>query len=124
MDPAKRNSLLTELRAVIGRDGRVERRPGSCLSLNFRVLAEWKTLAYGVLMGRFYVFHASPRSRARIHDGECEFCRNGQGREKQYRNGSGVTGWDGPFLTLDEARVKMATFKFRHMGHCKHCLGA
>jgi F-type H+-transporting ATPase subunit beta len=76
------------------------------------------------LMGQFYVFHASPRHRARIHDGECKYCRNGRGFQIRGKNGSGVTGWDGPFSTVQEADAKMATFKFKDAGCCKYCLGA
>jgi hypothetical protein len=105
------------------RANRRRQRLRCCPSLNFRVLAEWITPAYDALMAKFYVFHASPKYRARIHDGECNFCCNGQGVEKQPKNGSGVTGWDGPFSTLQEAEAKMATFRFKDVGRCKNCLG-
>jgi hypothetical protein len=70
----------------------------------------------------FYVFHATPMRRARVHDGTCKFCRDGQGMENQHKNGSEATGWDGPFETLKEADGKMAGFRFPDTGHCKYCL--
>ena len=31
----------------------------------------------------YYVSHITPHKRARIHDGDCVRCRNGQGQENQ-----------------------------------------
>ncbi len=73
-------------------------------------------------MGQFYVFHATSVHHARVHKGDCPYCRNGQGMESQDQNGSGATGWDGPFATLQEAETKMATFKLKDAGKCNYCL--
>jgi hypothetical protein len=72
----------------------------------------------------FFVFHATPMSRARIHDGGCKHCRDGQGQENQDKNGSGATGWDGPFETLSAAELFMSKFRFKDTGRCKYCLGS
>lgn len=71
----------------------------------------------------FYVFHATPMSRARIHLGSCKHCRDGLGQENQHKNGSGATGWDGPFSSFEEADLKMSTFRFKDTGTCQDCLG-
>lgn len=71
----------------------------------------------------FYVFHATPMKRARIHLGDCKHCRDGRGQENQHKNLSGATGWDGPYATLQEATAIMKAFRFKDSGHCKYCLG-
>jgi len=73
-------------------------------------------------MDKFYVFHATPMRRARVHVGDCLYCRDGRGMENQDKNGSGATGWDGPYSTLHEAEAKMAAFRFPDTGRCKYCL--
>jgi hypothetical protein len=75
-------------------------------------------------MAQFYVYHSTPMRRARVHFGDCAYCRNGQGMENQDKNGSGATGWDGPFATLEKANAKMASLKFENVGRCKYCLEA
>lgn len=71
----------------------------------------------------FYVFHATPMKRARVHFHSCKHCRDGQGQENQDKNGSGATGWDGPFNSLKEAEDFMGhRFKFDDVGRCKYCL--
>lgn len=70
----------------------------------------------------FYVFHATPMSRARVHDGNCKYCRHGQGMENQHKTGSRATGWDGPYPTLVEADTKMASYRFNDVSRCKYCL--
>ena len=54
----------------------------------------------------------------------CNHCREGQGQENQDKNGSGATGWDGPFETLNAAESFMGRFRFKDMGRCKYCLGS
>jgi hypothetical protein len=75
-------------------------------------------------MGPFYVYHATPMRRARVHVAYCLYCRNSEAIENRDGSGSGTTGWDGPYTTLRKADAKMATFGFKDAGRCKHCLGA
>lgn len=70
----------------------------------------------------YYVFHATPMKRARVHVGACKHCREGQGQANQDKNGSGATGWDGPFETLEAAEEFMDKFKFNDTGRCGYCL--
>lgn len=72
----------------------------------------------------FYVFHATPHRRARVHDGGCIHCREGKGQENQDKTGSGATGWSGPFATLSAAESFMRKLNFRDAQHCKTCLGS
>ena len=71
----------------------------------------------------FYVFYGKPRKRTRVHDAECKHCRHGQGQEKQDKNGSGATGWNGPFATLNQAKKNMNAFGYPDSGLCQTCLG-
>jgi F-type H+/Na+-transporting ATPase subunit beta len=78
---------------------------------------------YYAVMGPFYVFHATLMHRARIHAGDCKYCRHGEGMENQHKTGSGATGWDGPFSALSDADARMASFRFSDTGRCQYCLG-
>jgi hypothetical protein len=49
----------------------------------------------------------TPHGRARVHEGSCVHCRDGQGQENQAKTGSGATGWDGPFSSVVEAAAFM-----------------
>jgi hypothetical protein len=71
----------------------------------------------------FYVFYAKPMRRARIHKGDCKYCRDGQGMENQHKTGSGATGWEGPFAKLEEANACMTAFRYEDSQTCKYCLG-
>ena len=71
----------------------------------------------------FYVFHATPMKRARVHEGSCIHCRNGMGQENQDKTGSGATGWSAPFATVAEAEAYMQD-QFSHftdLGLCQTC---
>jgi hypothetical protein len=70
----------------------------------------------------FYVFYGKPRQRTRVHDADCKHCRHGEGQEKQDKNGSGATGWKGPYSTLREAERVMNAFKYADSGLCQTCL--
>jgi hypothetical protein len=71
----------------------------------------------------FYVFHSTPMKRVRVHAGPCKHCREGKGQENQDKNGSGATGWDGPFKSLEEAENFMGRhFRFKDVGRCGYCL--
>ena len=72
---------------------------------------------------KFYVFHATPMNRARIHRGHCVHCREGKGQENQQKNGSGATGWNGPFPSAGQAEL-FAFENFEHyadFGFCAYC---
>jgi hypothetical protein len=68
----------------------------------------------------YWVKVIPPSSRARIHDGECVHCRNGQGQENQDKGG-GPTRWEGPFATVAQARTFMASLHYRDTDVCRHC---
>lgn len=76
----------------------------------------------------FHVKVIPPSGRARIHDGPCKFCRNGQGMENQDK-GSGPTYWHPPypfpgFQTYPEAALYMAGLGARYIdvGACHYCM--
>lgn len=71
----------------------------------------------------YYVYHAKPMRRARIHRGDCKHCRDGQGQENQHKTGSGATGWDGPFRTIQQAQASMRRFRYTNARNCRYCLG-
>ncbi len=72
----------------------------------------------------YYVFHAAPHKRARVHDGSRVHCRDGRGHANQQTSGSGATGWSRPFETLAQAESYMS-YRFSHFtdkGKCKVCI--
>lgn len=69
-----------------------------------------------------------PSGRARIHEGSCKFCRDGQGMENQDK-GTGPTYWKPPypmpgFETISEAQRAMAGLgdRYRDTGPCQYCM--
>lgn len=74
---------------------------------------EAETMAY-------FVKVIPPSSRARVHDGSCTHCRDGQGQENQDK-GTGPTYWEGPFDTLAGARAFMAGLRYSDTGLCAYC---
>lgn len=72
----------------------------------------------------FYVSHMTPHRRARIHEGSCVHCRDGQGQENQAKTGSGATGWSPPLPTLAAAEAYMAREfpRFTDTGKCSYCI--
>ncbi len=76
----------------------------------------------------YFVMVIPPSNRARIHSGECKFCREGQGMENQDK-GSGPTYWyprypEPGLPTLDSAKEYMASLgqRYNDTGFCKYCL--
>ena len=72
----------------------------------------------------YYVFHATPHDRARIHKGSCARCRNGRGPENQEE--SDPEAWSPPMGTLAEA-VAYIELEFPCIDDaikCPYCLGA
>lgn len=76
----------------------------------------------------FFVKVIPPSGRARIHSGECKFCREGQGMENQDK-GTGPTYWqpkypDAGFETLTAAKSFMASLGDRYgdTGLCPYCM--
>ena len=69
-----------------------------------------------------------PSGRARIHEGDCKFCRNGQGMENQDK-GTGPTYWYPPypypgFQTVPEAKAHMERLgpRYSDTGLCAYCM--
>jgi hypothetical protein len=77
----------------------------------------------GIGIMAYYVFHATPMKRARIHLGSCVHCRDGQGQENQQKTQSGATGWSPPFRTLAAAEKHMRRefSTFTDTGKCAVC---
>lgn len=76
----------------------------------------------------YFVKVIPPGKRARIHTGECKFCRDGQGMENQDK-GTGPTYWHPSYPslglgTLDDARGYMASLGPRYIdtGLCSYCM--
>ncbi len=71
----------------------------------------------------YYVSHMTPHKRARVHEGSCVHCRDGQGQENQAKSNSGATGWSRPFETIAQAEAYMRQ-QFPHFtdtGRCRYC---
>ncbi len=76
----------------------------------------------------YFVKVIPPSGRARIHDGGCKFCRDGQGMENQDK-GTGPTYWHpaypSPGLpTAGLAREFMAKLgpRYTDTGECPYCM--
>jgi hypothetical protein len=65
--------------------------------------------------------------RVRIHDADCSYCRQGNGRDPRHKRiRAGVSAlapiWTGPFETLAEAREKAGGYSVVTSGLCRRCL--
>lgn len=75
----------------------------------------------------YFVKVIPPAGRARVHSGDCKFCREGQGMENQDK-GTGPTYWHPayptPGVALTEARAYMAALSNRYSdrGECSYCM--
>lgn len=76
----------------------------------------------------YFVKVIPPSGRARIHDGGCKFCRDGQGMENQDK-GTGPTYWHPAYpspglTTARQARDFMATLgpRYTDTGECSYCM--
>jgi hypothetical protein len=76
----------------------------------------------------FFVKVIPPSGRARIHSGECKFCREGQGMENQDK-GTGPTYWKPAFplegfQTTGEASEYMRGLgeRYEDTGMCSYCM--
>ena len=77
----------------------------------------------------FFVKVIPPSKRARIHDGSCTFCRDGQGQENRDK-GDGPTYWkpafaEPGFAVLAEVRAFMGRLGplYSDTGPCAYCMG-
>lgn len=76
----------------------------------------------------FFVKVIPPSGRARVHAGDCKFCRDGQGMENQDK-GTGPTYWYPAYpspgiATASEARSYMAALgpRYTDIGSCSYCM--
>ena len=76
----------------------------------------------------YHVKVIPPSGRARIHEGSCKFCRDGQGMENQDK-GTGPTYWrpEYPtrgFTTIDDAERFMGGLgpRYKDIGKCSYCM--
>lgn len=76
----------------------------------------------------FHVKVIPPSRRARIHEGSCKFCRDGQGMENQDK-GTGPTYWKpafpkAGFSTIAEAQevIDRLGSRFDDTGKCSYCM--
>lgn len=76
----------------------------------------------------YFIKVIPPSGRARIHDGDCKFCCDGQGMENQDK-GTGPTYWypkyPQPGLpTLADAKAYMGAlgYRYKDTGLCSYCM--
>lgn len=76
----------------------------------------------------YHVKVIPPSGRARIHDGACKFCRDGQGMKNQDK-GTGPTYWHpafpaSGFRTVIEAQGFMDGLgaRYEDVGRCSYCM--
>ena len=76
----------------------------------------------------YHVKVIPPSGRARIHEGSCKFCRDGQGMENQDK-GTGPTYWKPPyptpgFKTVAQAWAVMNDLgsRYEDTGECPYCM--
>ena len=76
----------------------------------------------------FFVKVIPPAKRARVHTGDCKFCRDGQGMENQDK-GTGPTYWQPSypnpgFPTVGEAKdyMKKLGSRYDDTGLCQYCM--
>ena len=76
----------------------------------------------------YHVKVIPPSGRARIHQGSCKFCRDGQGMENQDK-GTGPTYWkpafpEPGFPTIADASKVMDGLgpRFKDTGLCSYCM--
>ncbi len=76
----------------------------------------------------FFVKVIPPSGRARVHAGECKFCRDGRGMENQDK-GTGPTYWQpafpgNGFATAIEAKAFMDGLgsRYEDTGWCSYCM--
>jgi hypothetical protein len=75
----------------------------------------------------FFVMVNRPMKRARIHAGDCKYCRDGQGQEQN--KGAGRTCWhpaypEPGYRTVSEAWAFMDALGRRYddASRCSHCM--
>lgn len=76
----------------------------------------------------FFVKVIPPSGRARIHSGDCKFCRDGQGMENQDK-GTGPTYWQPAYPrpgleSFREAKAFMDGLgpRYTDTGECPYCM--
>ena len=76
----------------------------------------------------YFVKVIPPSRRARVHSGDCKFCRDGQGVESQDK-GTGPSYWHpafpAPGLSVADAREYMKTLapgRYIDKGECPYCM--
>lgn len=76
----------------------------------------------------YFVKVIPPSKRARVHTGECKFCRDGRGMENQDK-GTGPTYWHPPYPspgleTVAAASAYMAELgpRYEDTGLCSYCM--
>ena len=76
----------------------------------------------------YFVKVIPPSGRARVHGGDCKFCRDGRGMENQDK-GTGPTYWNPAhptpgFQTVAEAISFMGSLgpRYRDTGLCPYCM--
>lgn len=72
----------------------------------------------------YFVKIIPPMKRARVHSGDCQYCRDGQGQLNQDK-GYGPTRWEPHYphqgLSLESARLKMLALGYDDTGFCFYC---
>jgi len=73
-----------------------------------------------VIVGEWWVYEDYPVNRARVHRGECPFCKQGKGIHRNKEEGVYMK-WHGAFPTRDEAWTFAQQLKRRDTGFCAFC---
>ena len=71
-------------------------------------------------MSGFYVYENWTNKRARVHRASCSYCNGGRGSQASTGDKNGE--WHGPFVELDQARIKLATLDYSDRADCGVCI--
>ena len=73
-------------------------------------------------MSTFWVYENWNRDRARVHRGECAFCKHGLGRDGKGPGKDARWRWLGPFTSRGEARRRLRDLARADRKECSFCL--
>lgn len=71
-------------------------------------------------MGEWWVFEDWMVNRARVHRGNCSFCKHGQGIHSDKEEGVNMRWW-GPYQTRDDAWALAKGLGRKDTNFCAHC---
>lgn len=68
----------------------------------------------------YWVYENWTVKKARIHEGPCPYCNNGQGTDKPKPRGAANGEWHGPYASVDRAAV-VADRTGQPVSRCRRC---